>query len=83
MLKKREELKGKGQTGHERTKWEEHYNQSFGVTRIIELLIQEKKPIVGHNCYIDLMFLMHSFVEDISTWTLAEFLQKLNEYFPK
>ena len=36
-----------------------------GVKNIIEKIIQTKKPIVGHNCYIDLLFIMSHFMDDI------------------
>jgi hypothetical protein len=36
-----------------------------GVKNIIEKIILTKKPIVGHNCYIDLLFIMSHFMDDI------------------
>ena len=36
-----------------------------GVKNIIEKIISSKKPIVGHNCYIDLLFIMSHFMEEL------------------
>ena len=36
-----------------------------GAKNIIEKIIALKKPIVGHNCFIDLLFLMSHFMDDI------------------
>ena len=36
-----------------------------GIKNIIEKIISSKKPIVGHNCFIDLYFIMSHFMDDI------------------
>ena len=36
-----------------------------GVKNIIEKIIECEKPIVGHNCFIDLLFIMSHFMEEI------------------
>ena len=36
-----------------------------GIKNIIEKIISSKKPIVGHNCFIDLLFIMSHFMDDI------------------
>ena len=36
-----------------------------GVKNIIEKIIELKKPIVGHNCFIDFLFIMSHFIEEI------------------
>lgn len=36
-----------------------------GVKNIIEKIISSKKPIIGHNCYIDLIFIMSHFMDEI------------------
>lgn len=28
----------------------------LGFSRLIELIIQHKKPLVGHNCLLDVMY---------------------------
>ena len=36
-----------------------------GIKNIIEKIITSKKPIVGHNCYIDLLFILSHFMDEI------------------
>ena len=36
-----------------------------GIKNLIEKIIYSKKPIVGHNCFIDLLFLMSHFMDEI------------------
>ena len=36
-----------------------------GVKTIIEQIVKSEKPIVGHNCFIDLLFIMNYFFEPI------------------
>ena len=36
-----------------------------GIKNIIDKIISSKKPIVGHNCFIDLLFIMSHFMDDI------------------
>ena len=36
-----------------------------GIKNIIEKIISSNKPIVGHNCFIDLLFIMSHFMDDI------------------
>ena len=36
-----------------------------GIKNIIEKIINSKKPIVGHNCFIDLLFIMSHFMDEI------------------
>jgi CAF1 family ribonuclease len=40
------------------------------------------KPVVGHNCFLDLMFLTQSFVTDLQNNTLAEFKKIVLENLP-
>eukprot|EP00331_Platyophrya_macrostoma_P019288 CAMPEP_0176462384 /NCGR_PEP_ID=MMETSP0127-20121128/35233_1 /TAXON_ID=938130 /ORGANISM="Platyophrya macrostoma, Strain WH" /LENGTH=532 /DNA_ID=CAMNT_0017854287 /DNA_START=24 /DNA_END=1622 /DNA_ORIENTATION=+ len=53
----------------------------IGFTRVLELLIQERKPLVGHNCYFDLLFIMHSFIENLPN-RFVDFKKRLNNFFP-
>ena len=36
-----------------------------GIKNIIEKIISAKKPIIGHNCFIDFLFLMSHFMDEI------------------
>ena len=59
----------------------DYMNSAIGFTRVIELLIKAKKPLVGHNCYFDLLFLYNSFLENLPK-KYSDFKKKLNEKFP-
>ena len=50
-----------------------------GVTSIIEAIIKSKKPIVGHNCYFDLVFLYTSFIGDLTSYN--KFKSDIRTYF--
>ena len=52
-----------------------------GFTRVFELIAQSKVPIVGHNCYFDLLFWMRHFHNDLSS-SYAKFKRNLHKYFP-
>ena len=51
-----------------------------GVKNIFEKIIEEKKPIIGHNCYIDLLFIMNYFIEEIPK-SYKEFKSRLKYKF--
>lgn len=59
----------------------DYMNSAIGFTRVIELLIAGGKPLVGHNCYLDLLFLYNSFLENLPK-KYSDFKKKLNEKFP-
>ena len=40
-------------------------NKEKGVKNIIDKIIKFKKPIVGHNCYIDLLYIQSHFMSEI------------------
>lgn len=39
------------------------FSSYFGITQIIKLIIESKVPVIGHNCYMDLLFIYDSFIE--------------------
>ena len=51
-----------------------------GVKNIIEKIIESKKPIVGHNCFLDLTFIMSHFMEEIPK-QYKEYKNKLKNKF--
>lgn len=63
--KKREELKA----------WE-----TIGFTNVIKLLITHRKPIVGHNVFLDLLFLYNTFIDDLPT-TYKSFKEDFHSLF--
>ena len=54
----------------------------IGFTSVIELLSESRKKLVGHNCYIDLLFLYSHFVEYIPS-NYFEYKTKLHQLFPE
>ena len=51
-----------------------------GVKNIIEKIIELKKPVIGHNCFIDLIFIMSHFMEEIPK-SYKEYKNKLKNRF--
>ena len=51
-----------------------------GVKNIIEKIIELEKPIVGHNCFVDLLFIMSHFMEGIPK-NYKEFKNRLKNKF--
>ena len=51
-----------------------------GVKNIIEKMIELKKPIIGQNCFIDLLFIMSHFMEEIPK-SYKEYKNKLKNRF--
>ncbi|XP_075220948.1 pre-piRNA 3'-exonuclease trimmer-like isoform X4 [Lycorma delicatula] len=54
----------------------------LGFTKIFRLLVSSKKPIVGHNLFIDLMILYNQFYEPLPD-NYSVFKKKINTLFPK
>ena len=54
----------------------------LGFSRVIELIIKAKKPMVGHNMFLDVMFLYQHFIADLPE-TLDEFIHNYSYYFPQ
>jgi poly(A)-specific ribonuclease len=53
-----------------------------GFTNVFELLVNAKKPLVGHNMYFDLLFLYSHFVEPLPPSHL-EFKKSISKLFPE
>lgn len=60
---------------------EELFQSELGFSRIIELLIQSQKPIVGHNMIYDIAFVFNQFIQDMPK-NYAEFANKWINNFP-
>ena len=48
-----------------------------GFSRVIEEIINSKKPLIGHNMFLDIMFIWQQFVDDLPA-TLSEFIHKVS-----
>lgn len=53
----------------------------LGFSHIFKLLVELKKPIIGHNCLLDLMLLYQQF-HDVLPGSYRSFKKKVNELFP-
>lgn len=49
----------------------------IGFSKVIEEIINAKKPLVGHNMFLDIMFVWQQFVDDLPL-TLPEFIAMVN-----
>ncbi|KAI8868929.1 CAF1-domain-containing protein [Ramicandelaber brevisporus] len=49
--------------------------------QVIDALIESRVPLVGHNCYLDMVHLIQQFVDDLPQ-TLPEFKSLLHSIFP-
>lgn len=55
--------------------------QTIGVSKIIDLIKESEKPIVGHNCFIDLAFIVHQFISPLPS-SYSEFKCMVHAFFP-
>ncbi|XP_049938292.1 pre-piRNA 3'-exonuclease trimmer-like isoform X2 [Schistocerca serialis cubense] len=60
---------------------EDFIHYLLGFSHIFKLLVELKKPIVGHNCLLDLMLLYQQF-HDVLPGSYSSFKKKMNELFP-
>jgi hypothetical protein len=51
-----------------------------GFSKIMLLLKDARKPVVGHSCLYDIVFVLTQFVQTYDTW--PEFQKGVQEYFP-
>lgn len=53
----------------------------MGFTLVIEEIIKAKKPLIGHNCMYDWLYVYNQFIAELPE-TFAEFSKHWNECFP-
>ncbi len=58
------------------------FENEKGFTRIFEMISESKIPIVGHNCFFDLLFWMRHFHSGLSA-SYPRFKHFLHKYFPR
>ncbi|KAJ1645929.1 hypothetical protein IWQ61_010258 [Dispira simplex] len=61
--------------------FQQDVEEAMGFTRVLECLIQARKPIVGHNVLLDLCHIYHQFCDPLPT-TLARFKTAIHGRFP-
>jgi len=57
------------------------FTQEMGFAAVVQILIDEKKPIIGHNMIYDIIYLYNQFIDDLPT-TYLEFISKWHSLFP-
>lgn len=60
---------------------EDMLDSLLGFSRLFKLLIELKKPIVGHNLLLDLMIMYNQFHEQLPT-QFSDFKEKIHKLFP-
>ena len=63
-------------------KREEEYNSKVGFRRVWNMIKGRKTPYIGHNCFMDLMF-MYSHFENPLPPSLDQFRHSIHKIFPK
>jgi len=53
----------------------------IGFSQVIRELIKHRKPFVGHNMFLDMLFIYSQFIDELPD-TLQEFREKWLECFP-
>jgi poly(A)-specific ribonuclease len=48
------------------------FRYELGFSQVIEILIEQKKPMVGHNMFLDMLFMYSQFI-GVLPKTLIEF----------
>ncbi|PVV00817.1 hypothetical protein BB560_004791 [Smittium megazygosporum] len=64
------------------TKLEKDLEKHKGFSKVIELLSECNKPIIGHNCFTDFVYLYSHFCRPLPN-TLAEFKNEIHNLFPE
>ena len=54
----------------------------LGFSKIWSVLSTYKKPVIGHNCYLDLLFVFEHFHKN-NPFTLSKFKETVNNCWPK
>ena len=61
---------------------EELYVYEMGFSMVIKAMIEAKKPLIGHNCMYDCLYIYNQFVDKLPD-NYAEFVTKWNALFPR
>ena len=59
----------------------ELYESELGFTKVIQMLIDAKKPLVGHNPQYDVAFMYEQFIAPLPA-SFIEFCQEWRKFFP-
>ena len=61
---------------------EQIIQQFKGFSRVIQIIIENKKPLVAHNCLYDIMRIYHQFVDDLPS-SYEDFKREFHKSFPE
>ena len=61
---------------------EKAFSKHVGFTNIFKLLVESKKPLIGHNCYFDLLFFYSHFINKLPQ-KFETFKKNLHQSFPE
>lgn len=53
----------------------------LGFTLVVQELVRFKKPLVGHNLFLDMLYLYQQFINDLPP-TFEDFVADFQNYFP-
>eukprot|EP00758_Cryptobia_borreli_P001705 Tbor_TRINITY_DN2463_c0_g1::TRINITY_DN2463_c0_g1_i1::g.2621::m.2621/K01148/PARN, PNLDC1; poly(A)-specific ribonuclease len=53
-----------------------------GFRTIYKAMVESRRPVVGHNCFVDLCFTMAAFDEPLDHTNLCQYKKLLNDRFP-
>ena len=60
---------------------EQIIQQFKGFSRVIQIIIENQKPLVAHNCLYDIMRIYHQFVDDLPS-SYEDFKREFHKSFP-
>ena len=55
--------------------------EAIGIGLVVDLLLRKKVPIIGHNCFLDLLHMYHKFVKPVDE-DLESFRRDFHADFP-
>lgn len=57
------------------------YEKEMGFSLVVELLMNAKKTLIGHNMIYDIIYLYNQFIDELPE-TYEEFIQEWHNRFP-
>ena len=66
----------------ERAQFEKALEEQIGFRRVIDCIIEEAKPVVGHNCWVDLLHFHQKFIDNNLSPNLTGFKEEILKIFP-
>lgn len=67
----------------EKEQFEKALEEQVGFRRVIDCIIDSKVPLIGHNCWVDLLHFYQKFVDNSLPLTVQGFKEEILKCFPK